>query len=128
MAYFAELDENNVVLRVLKVSNRNAPDPAPEISEPAGQEFLASIGLHGNWKQTSYTSRGGQRIDPDTGAVVDPADHFRFNYASPGGTYDPVRDAFIPPKPHPEAVLDESTCLWSLPDSVVIDQLTGDAE
>lgn len=126
MAYFAELDENNVVLRVLKVSNQNAPDPAPEISEPTGQAFLASIGLEGNWKQTSYTSRGGQRIDPSTGEVVDPTDHFRFNYASPEFVYDPERNAFIPPRPHPQATLNESTCLWEIPEEVLIDLYFGD--
>ena len=37
----------------------------------------------------------------------------RFNYAGIGYTYDLVRDAFIAPKCHDEAVLDEATCRWS---------------
>jgi hypothetical protein len=40
---------------------------------------------------------------------------FRFNYAQPGYTYDPDRDAFIPPKPFESWVLDEATCLWVAP-------------
>jgi hypothetical protein len=32
-----------------------------------------------------------------------------------GYTYDPVRDAFIPPRPTPDAVLDEETCQWIMP-------------
>ena len=31
------------------------------------------------------------------------------------GTYDAVRDAFIPPKPSADSVLDEMTCTWSEP-------------
>ena len=37
----------------------------------------------------------------------------RFNYAGIGYSYDNVRDAFIAPKCHDEAVLDEATCRWS---------------
>ena len=38
--------------------------------------------------------------------------NIRFNYAGIGYTYDEVRDAFIAPKCHDEAVLDEATCRW----------------
>ena len=51
--------------------------------------------LGGTWIQTSYNNR------------------IRFNYAGIGYTYDEVRDAFIAPKCHDEAVLDEATCRWS---------------
>ena len=39
--------------------------------------------------------------------------NIRFNYAGIGYTYDEGRDAFISPKCHDEAVLDEATCRWS---------------
>jgi hypothetical protein len=39
--------------------------------------------------------------------------NIRFNYAGIGYTYDESRDAFIAPKCHDEAVLDEATCRWS---------------
>jgi hypothetical protein len=35
----------------------------------------------------------------------------RFNYAGIGYTYDEVRDGFIPPKCHDEAVVNDK-CLW----------------
>lgn len=114
MAHFAEIDNNNVVTRVLVV---------PNAQEGHGEQFLSEVlGLSGNWVQTSYTSRGGKRIDPVTNSVTGD-NHFRFNYAAPGFSYDPVRDAFIPPKPHPDATLDEQTCLWVLPPEVIIDQI-----
>lgn len=76
MAHFAELDEQGFVLRVLVVSNNDAPDPAPSNSEPFGIAFLESLGLGANWKQTSYSGS------------------FRSKYAGIGDFYDPVLDIF----------------------------------
>ena len=98
MAYFAELDKNNVVIRVIAISNENAPDPYPE-SESLGQQFIAGLGLGGRWMQTSYKST------------------FRKNFCGAGHTYDPVRDAFIPPKPDDRNwILNEESCQWELAD------------
>lgn len=111
MAHFAEIDESGLVLRVLVVRNER---------EEFGPTFLANqLGLGGTWVQTSYNSRGGKRYTPSGEYVND--SHMRYNYAAPGYVYDSVRDAFIPPKPHPDAVLNEQTCLWELPPEVQID-------
>jgi len=97
MAHFAHL-EDGVVISVIVISNGDAPDPAPTNSEPLGQAFIVDIlGLPGVWMQTSYSKA------------------FRKNYAGIGYTYDPDRDAFIPPKPFESWVLDEDTCLWEPP-------------
>lgn len=98
MAHFAQLDENNVVLQVIVVGNDDINNlPFPE-SEPLGVQFLTNwSGGYTNWKQTSYNN------------------NFRKNYAAVGGVYDPVRDAFIHPKPYPSWVLDEDTCVWKPP-------------
>jgi hypothetical protein len=56
MAYFADIDETNTVLQVIAVSNETLDYlPFPE-SEPIGQEFIASLGIAGNWLQTSYNA------------------------------------------------------------------------
>ena len=60
----------------------------------------------GEWIQTSYNTRGGQHPEGRP---------LRKNYAGVGFTYDPQRDAFIPPKPYPSWVLNEETCLWGAP-------------
>ena len=86
------------MLRVIAVSNDDAPDPAPTHSEPLGQAFIASLGLGGRWLQTSYHG------------------NIRKNYAGIGYTYDEARDAFIPPQPSPDCVLDEDTCWWVYPE------------
>jgi len=49
MAHFAKI-ENGVVREVIVVGNDDAP------TEAAGQAFIASIGLDGEWVQTSYNN------------------------------------------------------------------------
>jgi hypothetical protein len=88
MAHFAEVDENGLVLRVVRLNNDDAPDPATENSEPLGQAFIASLGLDGEWRQTSYNA------------------NFRKAYAGPGFRYDPDADVFIAPQPYPSWTLD----------------------
>ena len=103
MAHFAKIDKNGIVTQVIVVDNNNA------ITEKEGQEFLAFIGLEGDWKQTSYNTIANQHI---LGGIP-----FRKNYAGIGYTFDEIRDAFIPPKPDefPSFVLDEESCVWINP-------------
>jgi hypothetical protein len=96
MAHFAELGENNTVLRVIVVDNKDIKDTFGVEQEEIGAAFCRNL-LGGTWKQTSYNAS------------------FRKNYAGAGYTYDSERDAFIPPNPHPSWVLNEETCLWEAP-------------
>jgi hypothetical protein len=61
----------------------------------------------GEWIQTSYNTHAGHHPEGRP---------LRKNYAGIGYTYDPVRDAFIPPKPGDSWVLNEETCQWEDPD------------
>ena len=88
MSHWAELDKDNVVIRVV-VGDNNAPDE--------GYQWLID-NLGGTWIQTSYNAR------------------IRKNYAGAGMIYDKVRDAFITSKCHATAVLDEVTCRWTCTD------------
>lgn len=98
MAHFAELDENNVVLRVIVVSNADTSDVNGVEREEVGVAFCHSLfGSSTVWKQTSYNG------------------NFRKNYAGIGYLYDASRDAFIPPRPFPSWSIDEQTCLWVPP-------------
>ena len=83
MSHWAELDQDNKVIRVL-VGDNNEPDE--------GQAFMESLG--GTWVKTSYNN------------------NIRKNFAGIGMTYDADRDAFIPVKCHDEAVLNEDNCRW----------------
>lgn len=95
MAHFAELDNQNTVLRVIVVHNNELLDNGVE-SEAKGIDFCHSM-FSGNWKQTSYNG------------------NLRKNYAGVGFTYDSQRDAFIPPRPFSSWILDEETCQWRPP-------------
>jgi hypothetical protein len=86
MSHWAEIDENNIVLRVL-VGNNSEPDE--------GEAFMNSLG--GTWVKTSYNG------------------NIRKNYAGIGMSYDAERDAFIAPKPYPSWILNEETCRWEAP-------------
>ena len=105
MAHYAVLDENNIVLQVHK-----GRDEDDNENLPAG---CASWEEYYNAKRTSYNTRRGVHLgedgQPDGGVA------FRKNYAGIGFTYDPSRDAFIPPKPFPSWVLNEDTCQWDSP-------------
>lgn len=80
MAHFAEIDDNNKVQRVIVVSNDDAP------TEVAGQEFIASLGLVGEWVQTSYNN------NPIEGAS-------RGKYAGIGDTWNGTE--FVAPEVEP---------------------------
>ena len=98
MAHFAQLNENNEVIQIDVVANEVINDlPFPE-SESIGVAFLKTIyGEHTVWKQTSFNS------------------NFRGIYASLGETYDPIKDVFVPIKPIPSWILDESGYKWIAP-------------
>jgi hypothetical protein len=95
MAHFAELDGNNVVLRVIVVSNADTSDAGGTEKEYIGAAFCERL-FGGNWKQTSYNG------------------NIRKNYAGIGYTYDTGRDAFITPQPYPSWALDDNAD-WQAP-------------
>ena len=102
MAHFAELDENNVVLRVI-----------PGVDYPDDGEAIYQNETGKVWKRTSYNTQSGVHVLGGT--------PFRKNYAGLGYTYDSQRDAFIPPKPYPSWTLVEETCQWISPVSYPTD-------
>lgn len=112
MAHFAEIDANSLVASVIVV---------PDEHEDHGQEFINNtLGLPGVWLQTSYTSREGNRVDPDTNEITVPGEHFRYNYAGKGYSWDANfgnDGAFIPPRPEGmnSWVVDPLSATWIPP-------------
>jgi len=108
MAHFAKLDEQNIVVSINVINNNILLDDNGIENEQKGIDFLIQWSNgHTNWKQTSYNTYGG--IHRNNGIPL------RKNYACIGFTYDPIRDAFIPPKPDVDCTFDENTCLWLSP-------------
>lgn len=78
MAHFAQVDENNVVLQVMVVSNSVLENKEFPESEPIGIAYCKSLfGEDTNWVQTSYNH------------------NFRGQYAGMGMIYDSQNDEFI---------------------------------
>lgn len=102
MAHYARLNANNIVINVIAGKD--------EGEEGKDWEEIYKA------KRTSYNTRGGVYYNPQTDLPdLDQTKAFRKNYAGKGYSYDPVRDAFIPPKDFPSWVLNEQTCLWEAP-------------
>jgi hypothetical protein len=90
MAHFAQI-AGDTVTQVIVVSNDDCGNLEFPESETVGQEFIASIGLQGEWKQTSYNH------------------NFRGNYAGIGYRYDRELDVFVAPiQPEPTIIPQES--------------------
>lgn len=83
MAHFAKI-ENGIVTNVIVINNETLGDVEFPESESIGQQFIASIGLDGEWLQTSYNG------------------NFRGVYAGIGMIYDSELDEFVAP-PLPES-------------------------
>jgi len=96
MAHFAEIGEDNKVLRVIVVANEENLDGEGNENEVFGAKFCREL-LGGTWKQTSYNNS------------------FRKRFAGLNFTYDSAKDVFIPPKPFNSWTLNESTLDWDPP-------------
>lgn len=92
MAHYAYLDADNVVVAVTVGKDEN------ELIDGLDTETYYAQGTPYTVKRTSYNG------------------NIRKNYAGIGYNYDPIRDAFIAPKCHESAVLNEDTCRWECDD------------
>jgi hypothetical protein len=109
MAHFAQLDENNTVLRVIVVNNSDCLDADGKESEAVGVAFCQNLlGADTRWKQTSYNN------------------NFRRQYASVGFMYYEPLDVFVEPQPYPSWTFDAATGTWvcPVPKPVVPDNYT----
>ena len=108
MSHFAQINSDNIVVRVIV----------------AQQEFIDSgaVGDPATWIETCPNTRGGVYFEdvevtlPDgqkrmvKRPAADQSKALRKNFAGVGFAYDPMRDAFVPPKP--DFVFDEAACAW----------------
>jgi len=99
MAHFAELDNDNKVLRVVVVGNDVTTAAGPlgdNDMHVDGETWCVNFFKGGNWKQTSYNH------------------NFRKQYCGKGFTYDAAKDKFISPQPHASWALDANDD-WQAP-------------
>jgi len=96
MAHFAELDENNVVLRVVVIGDADTADVNGTEKEHIGAAFCERL-FGGTWKQTSYNGNS------------------RARFAGIGMEYDAENDVFINPQPYASWTLDTTDWVWVAP-------------
>ena len=97
MAHFCQLDENNIVTKVIVVDNKEIADPfTGQEDEILGIAFCKKL-LGGKWVQTSYNG------------------NIRKRYAGIGYSYNVSLDAFVAPKPFASWVLNNETADWESP-------------
>ena len=100
MAHYAFMDNENKVVEVIV-----GVDEGQKIAGLEPEDFYSKT-KGKSCKRTSYNTSGGENKN-DT--------PFRKNFAGIGFSYDPDRDAFIPPKPYPSWKINETSCLWEAP-------------
>ena len=99
MAHFAKISENNEVLQVVVVDNKNTTDGKGVEQELVGQVHLENCSnwpAH-LWIQTSYNR------------------NFRINYAGIGGLWHPEHNFFTGPKPYPSWILNTTKAKYQSP-------------
>jgi hypothetical protein len=115
MAHYAELDNNNIVLRVIVVRTEDTLDENGNESETVANDFLHANGITGRFIRTSYNSRGNVHYiansNEPSGQIA-----FRGNYAGMGYIYDSMNDVFIPSQPYPSWTISyETNWVWTAP-------------
>ena len=99
MAHFAEINDKNIVTRVVVIGNdipANGGTLEDNDMHIDGEKFCIKLFKGGVWKQTSYNN------------------NFRKQYAGIGSTYDSVKNKFISPQPYNSWALDANDD-WQAP-------------
>ena len=95
MAHFAEINDRNIVTRVIVIHNNEITVDGQEL-EFKGIDFCEGLFGHRNWVQTSYNG------------------NIRYNFAGVGYTWDSENDAFYAPQPFASWSLNEDY-IWEAP-------------
>jgi len=112
MAHFAKISEENKVLTVIVVNDKDVKNSEGVEVESIGQ---ANLEKNHNWPahlwiQTSYNTHGNTHTSGDNSKA------FRGNYAGIGYDWDSVNQIFWPPKPPYDSwVKDIATASWISP-------------
>lgn len=99
MAHFAEIGNNDVVVRVVVTDN---DDPNGD----EGYQWLVNS-LGGRWVKCSYNTYKGVHTLGGT--------PLRWTYPGPGSVYIEDLDIFIDPSPYPSWIVDKENKSWKAP-------------
>lgn len=106
MQHFAEIDNENLVLRVIVIDDKNCSDEQGNISEEIGAAFCNKIT---DSIPVTRTSKWVLTFTSNDNVLN------RKNFAGKGDYFDEVRNAFYPLKPFDNWIFDEVKCTWVPP-------------
>ena len=106
MGHWAEIDENNIVKRVIVIKEAELD--------------TGNWGDKSKWIKTSYNTFNGKHYVPSdnqkfTEESPDQSKALRYRYAGEGMYYDATNDVFYDPKPFPSFILNKTTWTWEAP-------------
>ena len=106
MGHWAEIDENNIVKRVIVIKEAELD--------------TGNWGDKSKWIKTSYNTFEGKHYTPSehqdfSVESTDQSKALRFRYASAGMYYDATNDVFYNQKPFASWVLNTTTWIWEAP-------------
>ena len=109
MAHFAKISNENKVLAVLTLDDKNTKNSEGVEVESIGQAYLEK---HNNWPANMWikTSYNTSKNTHKKGGTP-----FRGNYAGIGYKWDAIDQIFWPPKPYPSWVKNMSEARWESP-------------
>ena len=118
MAHFAELDKDNVVLRVIVVDNCDTVKDSfklakPVLSTPASLKAVSGKtvkvdNVDTEWEDEQKGIAFCQKLLGGTWIQTSYNDKFRARFAGAGYSYDPKLDVFLRPRPFPSWELDKA--------------------
>jgi hypothetical protein len=121
MAHYAKLDDNNIVIDVIVIANKNCLDENGNECEESGRRLCEALTGHAKWKKTSYNTRLGVHYNSETNEPPeDQSKAYRLNFAQEGMRYDELLDGFVitekmNSKRVPRMIINPQTGYWVLP-------------
>ena len=108
--FFAELDENDKVIKVIALSKDKCKNLDYPESEEAGKEYVKNIGLPGKWVQTSYAKENNSAYVNVIGGVYSKSKQKVIpNQPYPSWTYNEQKNRWYAPVSHPD---DNNIYIW----------------
>jgi hypothetical protein len=120
MAHYAKLDDDNIVIDVIVIANKDCLDETGNECEEPGRRMCEALTGHKKWKKTSYNTKFGIHYDSNTGEPSeDQSKAYRLNFAQAGMRYDEELDGFVVteqlvPKRVPRMSINPKTGVWCL--------------
>lgn len=108
--FFAEIDKDSTVLRVISLEKSKCKNLDYPQSEEEGKKFIEQIGLPGNWMQIDYTLDAGTAYSIMSGGKVDKSTKIiKPKQPYPSWTYNEEKNRWYAPISHPD---DNNIYLW----------------